>query len=61
MTVLDCKTFDSLHEYFCKKNTGLVAYINDATNKPTDEPPFDEFVINRDVCKNKENENKDEV
>ena len=59
LTVLDCKTFDSLYEYFKKKNTGLIAYINDAPNKPTDEPPFEDFVVNREVCTTKENENKE--
>lgn len=49
-TVLDCQTYDYLSNYFVKKNVGLIELINDAHDKPVDEPPFPAFRSNRSVC-----------
>ena len=48
---LDCKTFDKLDKYFNKTNAGLINFINNASNKPKEEPTFEAFTTSRGKCK----------
>ena len=50
-TVLDCKSFDYLTDYYNKMNKGLIEFINDASDKPAEEPVFPAFGGNRSSCK----------
>ena len=48
---LDCHTYDKLEKYYNQTNTGLIDFINNASNKPKDEPYFGQFTTSRSKCK----------
>ena len=50
VTVLDCKSFDYLTDYYNKQNKGLIQFINKGDG-PSEEPPFPAFGGNRSSCK----------
>ena len=50
VTILDCKSFDYLTDYYNKQNKGLIAFINNGP-KHSEEPIFPPFGGNRSVCK----------
>ena len=50
-TAFDCKSFDYLTDYYNKMNKGLIEFINKASDKPAQEPPFPSFGSNRSSCK----------
>ena len=49
-TILDCTTFDELDSYYQKINKNLVTFINQAVDKPSDEPEFPDVVSSRNSC-----------
>lgn len=48
---MDCRTYDMLEEYYNQQNDGLFALINDAVDKPAQEPLFPSFTKSRNKCK----------
>jgi Sulfotransferase domain len=49
-TYLDCKTYDELDKYYKRVNKNLFDYINNAADKPEDEPTFPWFDSSRATC-----------
>ena len=48
---MDCTTFDKLDKYYHETNDGLIGFINNAPNKPKEEPVFENFTSSRSKCK----------
>lgn len=49
--VLDCRTYGQLQSYYNSQNDGLSRLINDAKDRPKEEPQFPPFVQSRSDCK----------
>jgi len=49
---MDCRTHDTLFEYYKQQNEGLYSLINDAEDRPAQEPFFPAFTSARSKCKN---------
>ena len=49
---MDCPTFDKLTRLYERENAGLIKFINNAPNKPKDEPFFPPFISIRSKCVN---------
>ena len=47
---MDCPTYEKLYKYFEKENEGLYDFLNNAPNRPKQEPIFPMFTSTRSKC-----------